>query len=130
LKNTTNDDLVYLDLFIDLARKQAQAYAKKIDKENNFVVSENLAGKFDSVWSAAKSNPPNGLAIELAKKYPYTKKAFEIMSANIDEGVIQASEVAYQELLPEVGRADGTADFIVAAMYLIFAKFQTKCLFL
>ncbi len=66
---------------------------------------------------------------EMTKAYPYGQQVYRFLLHNVETGILAATEMIYQLLVPEVGRTDVVADLIVVGLYLLLTKHPEGVLF-
>jgi hypothetical protein len=65
----------------------------------------------------------------MSQGYPYSLQVYRFLLHNLEGGILPASALIYQLLLPELQRHDIVADVIVVGIYLVLTKHPESVLF-
>ena len=129
LRRTTPRDVEALERFIHLgyevaARNRART-GRPIRPDRPV-----LKGRYASVWEASQDFLHMTSVREMLGGYPYCQQVYRFLLHNVETGILAASELIYQFLVPEVGRTDVVADLVVVGLYLLLTKHPEGVLFI
>jgi hypothetical protein len=128
LRHTNGRDVEALEKFIHLGYDVA---AKNRARSGRPVRSDRprFKGKYATIWAASKDYQ-NILAVrEMTTGYPYSQQVYRFLLHNVETGILQAIDLIYQVLVPEIGRIDFVADLVVVGLYLLLTKHPEGVLF-
>jgi hypothetical protein len=128
LRQTNERDVEAIERFIHLGYEVA---ARNRARSGRPVGSERprLKGRYSSIWAASKDYQ-NILAVrEMTTGYPHSQQVYRFLLHNIETGILQAIDLIYQFLVPEIGRTDFVADLIAVGLYLLLSKHPEGILF-
>jgi hypothetical protein len=128
LRRTTPRDVEALERFIHLgyevaARNRART-GRPIRPDRPV-----LKGRYASIWEASQDFRHMTSVREMMAGYPYSQQVYRFLLHNVETGILQASELIFQFLVPEVGRTDVVADLVVVGLYLLLTKHPEGVLF-
>jgi hypothetical protein len=128
LRRTTPADVEALERFVHLgyevsARNRARS-GRPISASRPL-----LKGRYANVWDAAQDFQNMYSVREMLTGYPYSQQVYRFLLHNVETGILEAIELIYQFLVPEVGRTDVVADLIVVGLYLLLTKHPEGILF-
>jgi hypothetical protein len=128
LRRTTPRDVEALERFIhlgyDVAARNRARTGRPIRPDRPV-----LKGRYATVWEASQDFMHVISVREMLAGYPYCQQVYRFLLHNVETGILQASELIYQFLVPEVGRTDVVADLIVVGLYLLLTKHPEGVLF-
>lgn len=128
LRNTTEKDVEYLTKFIRLghelsARHHERMGRPKPPRETYF------QKEYANVWESFPDFQHVHAVREMAEGYPHSERVYRFLLHNVEDGILPASDLIYSLLLPEIGRADATADMIACGLYLALTAHPDTVLF-
>ncbi|MBW8875402.1 MAG: triphosphoribosyl-dephospho-CoA synthase [Acidobacteria bacterium] len=128
LRATTEQDVASMERFIHLGYEISARHRVRIGrpKPPRYPL---LRGKYANVWDAAHGFPDNQAVRELIQGFPYSHQVYRFLLHNLETGILQATELIYNFLLPELGRPDAVADVITTGLYLVLTKHPESVLF-
>lgn len=128
LRHTTEKDVESLEQFIHLGYQVSARNRERLGnpKPPRFPVYKGL---FTNVWDACADQMQNQAVREMSQGYPSSLQAYRFLLHNLEGGILPASALAYQVLLPELQRPDIVADVIVIGIYLVLSKHPESVLF-
>ncbi|MDP9122831.1 MAG: hypothetical protein M3O15_15910 [Acidobacteriota bacterium] len=128
LRNSTERDV---ESFIHLGHVTPARQSARFDRTS--ARSEPVParrGRYRSVWEAAQDFQAVHSVREMIDGYPFSQQVYRFLLHNVESGILPATELIYQFLFPEIGRADVTADLIVVGLYLMLTKHPEGLLFI
>ncbi len=128
LRNTTARDVEALEQFVHLGYDVAARHRARTGRP----VSGNrprIKDRYKTVWDVCQDFQNMYSVREMTKSYPYSQQIYRFLLHNIETGILAASELIFQFLVPEVGRTDVVADLIVVGLYLLLTKHPEGVLF-
>jgi hypothetical protein len=128
LRNTTEQDIEYLEKFIHLGYQLSMRHHERIGRPDSPRLPV-LRGKFRSMYEACRAYQNIHAVREIFQGYPYSQQVYRFLLHNIETGILPASELVHRFLLPEIGRPDVAADFIAVGLYLLLTKHPEGVLF-
>ncbi|HEV3456269.1 MAG TPA: hypothetical protein VHG32_06895 [Thermoanaerobaculia bacterium] len=128
LRRTTPRDVEALERFVhlgyDVAAKHRARTGRPMTADRPV-----LKGRYQTVWDACQDFQQMYSVREMTKAYPYSQQIYRFLLHNVETGILAATEMIYQLLVPEVGRTDVVADLIVVGLYLLLTKHPEGVLF-
>jgi len=128
LRRTTPIDVEALERFIHLGYDVAARNRTRSGRP----ISANrpqIKGRYSTVWDACQDYQNMTSVREMLTGYPYSQQVYRFLLHNVETGILEAIELIYQFLVPEVGRTDVVADLIVVGLYLLLTKHPEGVLF-
>jgi hypothetical protein len=128
LRHTSPHDVEALERFIHLGYEVAARNRARSGRP----VSSNrprLKGRYTTVWAASQDFQNIHAAREMVNGYPHSQQVYRFLLHNVETGILQAIDMIYQFLVPEIGRTDFVADTIVVGLYLLLTKHPEGVLF-
>jgi triphosphoribosyl-dephospho-CoA synthetase len=129
LRRTSQKDVEHIEKFIQLGYELSARHRKRVGTPPKPSRPPVLQGKYDNVWDAARDFQQIYIVRELYQGYPNCLQVYRYLLHNLDDGLLQASEMIYRVLLAELQRADAVADMIVAGLYLTLTSHPESVLF-
>jgi hypothetical protein len=128
LRHTTPRDVEALDRFVHLGYEVA---ARNRSRSGRPIRSERpqIKGRYATVWDTCQDFQHLHSVREMLAAYPYSQQVYRFLLHNVESGILDAIELIYQWLVPEVGRTDVVADLIVVGLYLLLTKHPEGVLF-
>jgi len=128
LRRTTPVDVEALERFIhlgyDVAARNRARSGRPISANR-----PHIKGRYATVWDACQDYQNMTSVREMLTGYPYSQQVYRFLLHNVETGILEAIELIYQFLVPEVGRTDVVADLIVVGLYLLLTKHPEGVLF-
>jgi len=128
LRSTTPRDVEAVERFIhlgyDVAARNRARSGRPIRPDR-----PQIKGRYANVWDAAQDFQHMYSVREMLTGYPYSQQVYRFLLHNVETGILEAIELIYQFLVPEVGRTDVVADLIVVGLYLLLTKHPEGVLF-
>lgn len=128
LKSTTEKDVEFLEKFVRLGYELSARHHERLGRPR-MPLRPVFQGKYKTIWEAAHAHLHIHAVREMAQGYPHTERVYRFLLHNVDEGILQASDMIYRLLLPEIGRPDAAADIVVCSMYLALTAHPETVLF-
>jgi hypothetical protein len=128
LRRTTPRDVEALERFIHLGYDVAarnRAHSGRPISANR----PQIKGRYANVWDACQDYQNMTSVREMLTGYPYSQQVYRFLLHNVETGILEAIELIYQFLVPEVGRTDVVADLVVVGLYLLLTKHPEGVLF-
>lgn len=128
LQATTEQDVEFLERFIHLGYEISARHRERIGspKPPRYPV---LRGKYANIWDAARDYQQIHAVREIMEGYPRSQQVYRFLLHNQETGILPATELVYNLLLPQVGRPDAAIDIIVVGLYLVLTKHPESVLF-
>jgi hypothetical protein len=128
LRATTEADVEFLERFIHLGYEISARHGERIGrpKPPRYPV---LQGKYENVWEVVRDYQQIHTVREMLEGYPRSQQVYRFLLHNQETGIVPATELIYNLLLPQVGRPDATIDIIVVGLYLLLIKHPESLLF-
>ncbi|HYO15448.1 MAG TPA: hypothetical protein VE685_19820 [Thermoanaerobaculia bacterium] len=128
LRATTAADVEFLERFIHLGYEISARHRERIGspKPPRYPV---LQGKYTNIWDAARDYQKIHTVREMLEGYPRSQQVYRFLLHNQETGILPATELMYNLLLPQVGRPDAAIDLIVVGLYLVLTKHPESVLF-
>jgi hypothetical protein len=128
LRRTTPCDVEALERFIhlgyDVAARNRARSGRPVRPDRPV-----LKGRYATVWDASQDYLYMTAVREMRNGYPYCQQVYRFLLHNVETGILQASELIFQFLVPEVGRVDLVVDLVVVGLYLLLTKHPEGVLF-
>ena len=128
LRRTTPTDVEALERFVylgyDVAARNRARSGRPISANRPLI-----KGRYANVWDVCQDFQNLYAVREIITAYPYSQQVYRFLLHNVETGILQAIELIYQFLVPEVGRTDVVADLIVVGLYLLLTKHPEGVLF-
>jgi hypothetical protein len=128
LRRTTPRDVEALERFVhlgyDVAAKNRARTGRPISTNRPLI-----KGRYGTVWDVAQDFRHMYSVREMLTAYPYSQQVYRFLLHNIETGILDAIELIYQFMVPEVGRTDVVADLIAVGLYLLLTKHPEGVLF-
>ena len=128
LRNTTARDVESLEKFIHLGYEISSRHRERIGRPKPPRYPA-LREQFGSVWDAARAHQHIHAVREMTQGYPYSLQVYRFLLHNTETGILPATELIYNMLLPEIGRPDAVADVVATGLYLVLTKHPESVLF-
>jgi triphosphoribosyl-dephospho-CoA synthetase len=130
IANTSRDDVVQLQKFVDQSRLQSEAHNLRINikRQQLFPVFSGCKNILEATTVVEFQHMR--MVQEVANGYIQCLDIYEKYFEHSTLGLLRSSELAFNYLLPIVGRADVAADCIVVAMFFAIVNNPDKTLFL
>jgi hypothetical protein len=128
LRRTTPADVEALERFIHLGYDVAARNRARSGRP----ISANrpqIKGRYANVWDVCQDFQNMYSVREMLTGYPYSQQVYRFLLHNVETGILEAIELIYQFLVPDVGRSDVVADLIVVGLYLLLTKHPEGVLF-
>lgn len=130
LRHTSPVDVEYLERYIHLGNELSARHREKAGvgapKPSGPPV---LQGRYGNVWDAMRDYQQIHVVRETFQGYPNSLQVHRYLLHNLDEGLLQGSEMIYRVLLAELQHADAVADILVAGLYLTLTSHPESVLF-
>lgn len=128
LKRTTARDVEALEKFVHLGYDVA---ARNRARSGRPITTDRprIKGRYATVWDVCQDFQHMYSVREMLTGYPYCQQVYRFLLHNVETGILEAIELIYQFLVPEVGRTDVVADLIVVGLYLLLTKHPEGILF-
>lgn len=129
LRDTTAADVEFLERFIHLGYEISARHRERLGspKPPRYPV---LQGKYANVWEVARDYQKIHTVREMLEGYPRSQQVYRFLLHNQETGILPATELIYNLLLPQVGRPDAVVDMIVVGLYLVLTKHPESVLFI
>ncbi|HEX5715636.1 MAG TPA: triphosphoribosyl-dephospho-CoA synthase [Thermoanaerobaculia bacterium] len=128
LKDTTEKDVEFLEKFVRLGYELSARHHERLGRPTT-PPKPAFRKKYKTVWEAAHAHLHIHAVREMTEGYPHTERVYRFLLHNVDEGILQASDLIYRLLLAEIGRPDAVADIVVCGMYLALTAHPETVLF-
>jgi len=128
LRRTTPADVEALERFVHLGYEVAARNRARSGRPSS-TSHPLLKGRYGNVWDACQDYQNIYSVREMVTGYPYSQQVYRFLLHNVETGILEAIELIYQFLVPEVGRTDVVADLIVVGLYLLLTKHPEGILF-
>ncbi len=128
LRRTTPQDVAALERFIHLGYEVA---ARNRARSGRPISSDRprIKGRYATVWDVCQDFQHMHSVREMLAGYPYSQQVYRFLLHNVETGILEAIELIYQFMVPEVGRTDVVGDLIVVGLYLLLIKHPEGVLF-
>jgi hypothetical protein len=128
LRRTTPQDVAALERFIHLGYEVA---ARNRARSGRPISSDRprIKGRYATVWDVCQDFQHMHSVREMLAGYPYSQQVYRFLLHNVETGILDAIELIYQFMVPEVGRTDVVGDLIVVGLYLLLIKHPEGVLF-
>jgi len=128
LRRTTPADVEALERFVHLGYEVSARNRARSGRPSS-ASRPLLKGRYANVWDACQEYQNLYTVREIVTGYPYSQQVYRFLLHNVETGILEAIELIYQFLVPEVGRTDVVADLIVVGLYLLLTKHPEGILF-
>lgn len=128
LRRTTPRDVEALERFVHLGYDVAARNRARTGRP----ISTNrplIKGRYETVWDVAQDFRHMYSVREMLTAYPYSQQVYRFLLHNVETGILDAIELIYQFMVPEVGRTDVVADLVAVGLYLLLTKHPEGVLF-
>lgn len=129
LRNTSEKDVEYIEKFVHLGHELSARHRERVGDPPKGSRPVILRGKYTNAWDTFRDYQQIYILREMVQGYPDSRQVYRYLLHNLDEGILQASEMIYRILLSEHQRADAVADMIVAGLYLTITSHPESVLF-
>lgn len=128
LRSTTSHDVQLLERFIHLGYEISARHRERIGRPKPPRYPA-LRERFGNVWDAARAHQHIHTVREMLQGYPHSLQVYRFLLHNTETGILPATELIYNMLLPEIGRPDAVADVVATGLYLVLTKHPESVLF-
>ena len=128
LRATTEEDVEFLERFLHLGDEISARHGERTGRPRPPHHLE-LRGNYTNVWEVARDYQQIQTIREMLEGYPRCQQAYRFLLENQETGIVPATELIYNLLLPQVGRPGATLDIIVVGLYLVLTKHPEGLLF-
>jgi hypothetical protein len=128
LRSTTMKDVEYLEKFIRLGHELSARHHERMGQPKP-PRDPYFQKEYANVWESLSDFLRVHAVREMAEGYPQTERVYRFLLHNVEDGILPASDLIYSLLLPEIGRADATADMIACGLYLALTGHPDAVLF-
>jgi triphosphoribosyl-dephospho-CoA synthetase len=129
LRDTTEKDVEYLEKFVHLGAEQSARHGERIGKPKPPRFPQ-FKGKYTNVIEASRDYTRIQTVRETAEGYPHCERVYRFLLHNVEAGILPASDLIYQLLMPEIEWPDAVAAMIAVGMYLVLSQHPDTELFL
>ena len=128
LRRTTPQDVEALERFIHLGYEVA---ARNRARSGRPLSSDRprIKGRYATVWDVCQDFQHMHSVREMVAGYPHSQQVYRFLLHNVETGILDAIELIYQFMVPEVGRTDVVGDLVVVGLYLLLLKHPEGVLF-
>jgi hypothetical protein len=128
LRSTTAKDVESMKKFIRVGHEISEQHHKrwgrvKPPREPYF------QKEYPNIWDSLTDFLHVHAVREMAEGYPQSERVYRFLLHNVEDGILPASDLIYSLLLPEIGRADATADMVACGLYLALTAHPETVLF-
>ena len=128
LRDTTEKDVEFLEKFVRLGYELSARHHERLGRPKT-PRKPVFQGKYKNVWEVCHQHLHIHAVREMTEGYPHTERVYRFLLHNLDDGILQASDMIYRLLLPEIGRPDAAADIVVCGLYLALTAHPETVLF-
>lgn len=128
LRQTSRQDFEYVEQFVSLGHELSARHHERMG--NPKPAREPYFQKtYTNVWEALADYRHIHSVREMSEGYPHSERVYRFLLHNLDEGLLPASDMVYNLLVPEIGRYDAAADMIACGLYLALSAHPETVLF-
>jgi triphosphoribosyl-dephospho-CoA synthetase len=128
LRDTTEKDVEYLKKFIRLGHELSAQHHERMGRPKP-PRDPYLKKEYANIWDSMSDFLHIHAVREMAEGYPHSERVYRFLLHNVEDGILPASDLIYSLLLPEIGRADATADMVACGLYLALTAHPETVLF-
>ena len=129
LRRTSAKDVESLEKFVHLGYELSARHRERTDSTPKTSGAPALQGHYGNVWDAMRDYQQIYVVREVSQGYPNSLQVHRYLLHNLDEGLLQGSEMIYRVLLAELQHADAVTDILVAGLYLTLTAHPESVLF-
>jgi hypothetical protein len=128
LRRTSSKDVEHLEKFIELGHELSRIHSERIGKPKP-PRPPYFQKTYTSAWESLNDHLHIHAVREMTERYPHSERVYRFLLHNLEDGLLPASDMIYQLLVPEIGRYDAAADMIACGLYLALSAHSDIALF-
>lgn len=129
LRQTTRKDVEYLEKFIGLGHELSARHHARMGRPKPARGRYFGEKTYTTVWNSLNDYLHIHAVREMTEGYPHSERVYRFLLHNLEEGILPASDMIYNLLLPEIGRYDAAADMVACGFYLALSGHPDTALF-
>jgi triphosphoribosyl-dephospho-CoA synthetase len=128
LRQTTSKDVEHLEKFIRLGHELSRIHSERIGKPKP-PRPRYFQKTYATVWDSLADYRHVHAVREMYDGYPHSQRVYRFLLHNLETGLLPASDMIFNLLVPEIGRYDAAADMIACGLYLALSAHPDTALF-
>ena len=128
LRQTTAKDVEFLEKFIGLGHELSARHHERMGRPKP-PRPRYFQKTYRNAWESLIDFPHIHAVREMTERYPHSERVYRFLLHNLEDGVLPASDMIYNLLVPEIGRHDAAADMIACGLYLALSAHPDTILF-